>query len=232
MRSRRELHGLGDRVHAHRRVAFQDGFAVHSNDDAVVGSCMKVNAFGLWREPHTVPANPVVPGRAVSLVDEGKVDGRDAFVDDRFGRGVAWIPIAAGEPGFRRQTEGRQPEQRQRDRSEPIPGACAECAGVPTAPDSHESGSRRSLIEIQQRSRISCNTSQTRSCSASVSEGYIGSEKIARAALDRGCRAVGRRRSNGEPIAPRIVQSGQEAEGASIRSDIPFEVGLHIAAVP
>ena len=30
--------------------------------------------------------------------------------------------------------------------------------------------------------RISCSASQTRSCSASVSEGYIGSEKISRAA--------------------------------------------------
>ena len=212
MRSRPELHGPGHGVHAHRRIAFQDGFAVHSKDDAVVGSCMKVNAFGSRREPHTFPANPVVPGRPVSLVDEGKIDGRDAFVDDRFGRGVDRIPIAAGEPGFRRQTEGRQPEHRQRDRSEPIPGACAECAGVPTAPDSHESGSRRGLIEIQQRSRISCNTSQTRSCSASVSEGYIGSEKISRAALDRGCRAVGRRRSNGEPIAPRIYLPPEPAE--------------------
>ena len=75
MRSRRELHGPGHGAHAHCRIAFQDGFAVHSKDDAVVGSCMKVNAFGSRREPHTVPANPVVPGRAVSLVDEGKVDG-------------------------------------------------------------------------------------------------------------------------------------------------------------
>ena len=88
MRSRPELHGLGHRVHAQRWIAFQDGFAVHSNDDAVVGSCMKVNAFGSRREPHTFPANPVVPGRPVSLVDERKIDGRDMFVDDRFGRGV------------------------------------------------------------------------------------------------------------------------------------------------
>ena len=39
------------------------------------------------------------------------------FLDDRFGRGVAWVPIASGESDVRRQTEGRQPEQRQRDRS-------------------------------------------------------------------------------------------------------------------
>ena len=140
MRSRPELHGPGHRVHAHRWIAFQDGVAVHSNDDAVVGSCIEVNAFGSRREPHTVPANPVVPGRPVSLVDERKIDGRDAFVDDRFGRGVDRIPIAAGEPGIGRQTEGRQPEQRQRDRSEPIPGAAAERAGAPTAPDSRERG--------------------------------------------------------------------------------------------
>ena len=41
-------------------LRFQDGVAVHSEDDAVVGSCIKVNAFGSRREPHAVPANPVV----------------------------------------------------------------------------------------------------------------------------------------------------------------------------
>ena len=145
MRSRRELHGSGHRVHAQRWTAFQDGVAIHSKDDAVVGSCIEVNAFGSRREPHTVPANPVVPGRPVSLVDERKIDGRDMFLDDRFGRGVAWVPIAAGEPGVWRQTEGRQPEQRQRDCSEPIPGAAAECAGVPPAPGAQESGHRQSV---------------------------------------------------------------------------------------
>ena len=140
MRSRRELHGPGHRVHAHRWIAFQDSFAVHSEDDAVVGSCMKVNAFGSWREPHAMPANPVVSGRPVSLVDERKIDGRDMFLDDRFGRGVAWVPIAAGEPGVWRQSDGRQPEQRQRDRSEQVPGAAAERAGVPAVPDSRERG--------------------------------------------------------------------------------------------
>ena len=113
MRSSPELHGPAHRVHAHRWTAFQDGFAVHSKDDAVVGSRIKVNTFGSRREPHTVPANPVVPGRPVSLVDERKIDGRDAFLDEWFGRGVDRIPIAAGEPGFRCQAEGRQPEQRQ-----------------------------------------------------------------------------------------------------------------------
>ena len=81
----REFHGSGHRVHAHRWIAFQDGVAVHSEDDADVGSCIKVNTFGARREPHTVPANPVVSGRPVSLVDERKIDGRDVFVDDRFG---------------------------------------------------------------------------------------------------------------------------------------------------
>ena len=113
MRSCRELHGPGHRVHAHRWTAFQDGVAVHSKDDAVVGSCMKVNAFGSRREPHPFPANPVVPGRPVSLVDERKIDGRDSFVNDRFGRSVDQVPIAAGEPDVRRQTERRQPEHRQ-----------------------------------------------------------------------------------------------------------------------
>ena len=85
MRSRRELYGPGHRVHAHRWIAFQDSLAVHAEDDAVVGSCMKVNAFGPRREPHALPVNPVVTGRVVLLVDESEIDGRDAFLDDRFG---------------------------------------------------------------------------------------------------------------------------------------------------
>ena len=140
MRSRRELHGPGHRVHAHCWTAFQDGVAVHSKDDAVVGSCIEVNAFGSRREPHTFPANPVVPGRPVSLVDERKIDGRDAFVNDRFGGSVDWIPVAAGEPDVRRQSDGRQPGQRQRDRSQRVPEADAERAGIPTAQGAQKTG--------------------------------------------------------------------------------------------
>ena len=41
MRSSPELHGPAHRVHAHRWTAFQDGLAVHSKDDTVVGSRIK-----------------------------------------------------------------------------------------------------------------------------------------------------------------------------------------------
>ena len=58
MRSRLELDGLGDRVHAHRRVAFQDGLAVHPKDDAVVGSCIESQHVRLAARTTHPPSEP------------------------------------------------------------------------------------------------------------------------------------------------------------------------------
>ena len=75
MRSGREVNRAHRCVHTDRWTTFQDGLAVYAEDDAVVCFRVKVNAFGSRREPHAVPANPVVSGRPVSLVDERKIDG-------------------------------------------------------------------------------------------------------------------------------------------------------------
>ena len=231
MRSCRELHGPGHRVHAHRWIAFQDSLAVHAEDDAVVGACIKVNAFGSRREPHTVPANPVVPGRPVSLVDERKIDGRDAFINDRFGRGVAWVPIAAREPGVQapdRAPPARTPSVR------PLPASTRSRCGTRGDADGAKRPGERSPLKCltltfaQERLTRACRrTTYPRTCGSTLPPRPDGHGRGDRppGAPRRGARVRRAELSNGS-VAPNVTaiataRASRPAAGAAVAAASP-----------
>ena len=135
-----EIDAARHRVHADRRVAFEQYLAVDPHHHAVVGAGAKLDPFRARRVPHPTPADEVIARRPAEIVEKREVDRGGQVLDSRevpdvqrARVGAAWkgVVVAAREPAGRRQAARQEPDERQQDGRREIPGAGAAPAGNP-----------------------------------------------------------------------------------------------------